>query len=94
MGITTLPMLSQGRKFLSHVVPAILRPLRVLWNEVVGFIFIAFAVVAMPRTWQAWREFDGEPQALFRLLLASVFLLTMLIFGVGSFLRARKISRS
>lgn len=87
-------MLSLGRKFLSNVIPGIMRPLRILWNEMIGFVFLCMAVVSGPKAFQAWQGFDGEPQALFRVLLTSLFFVTMLGFGVSSFLRARKISRS
>ena len=26
-------------KFIGHVMPGVIRPLRVLWNEVIGFLF-------------------------------------------------------
>lgn len=42
----TCDVLSMAGKFLSHVLPAILRPLRVLWNQVIGFVFLVFAVLA------------------------------------------------
>jgi hypothetical protein len=87
-------MLSAGKKFFAHVIPGIMRPLRILWNEMIGFIFLCVAVVALPRTFQAFRDFDGEPGKLFRLLLTALFTMTMIGFGVSSFWRARKISRS
>src|SRR5690349_14379988 len=34
-----------SREFVKHVVPAVLKPARTLWNEVIGFLFICFAVV-------------------------------------------------
>ena len=33
-----------GREFVKHVVPAVLKPARTLWNEIIGFVFICFAV--------------------------------------------------
>ena len=87
-------MLALGRKFLSTVVPGVLRPLRVLWNEMIGFVFLCLAGVAAPKTFQYWQKFDGGPEALFKLLLTALFLVTMLGFGLSSFFRARKISRS
>jgi hypothetical protein len=87
-------MFSLGRKFLSHVIPGIMRPLRILWNEMVAFVFICFAVLAAPKVYTYWKEFDGEPERLFRLVLAALFLVTMLSFAVTSFVRAKKISRT
>jgi hypothetical protein len=40
------------------------------------------------------RNFDGSPEILFQLIVTGLFVLIMGSFGVSSFLRARKISRS
>jgi len=71
-----------------------MRPLRILWNEMIAFVFIVFAIPAAPKVYTSWKEFNGEPEGLFRLLLSTVFLITMLAFAVMSFLRAKKISRT
>jgi len=89
-----MSFVSRGRRFVDCVLPAVLRPLRVLWNQIVGFVFLVLAVWATPRCVQSVREFDGDVESLFRLLLAAVFIVTMAGFGVYSFLRARRVSRS
>jgi hypothetical protein len=81
-------------KFLSHVLPGVVRPLLALWNEVIGFLFIVFAVVAGFYVIRAMRNFEGDIEGLFRIVLPALFGLVMGYFGVSSFLRARKISRS
>ena len=81
-------------KFLSHVLPGVVRPLHALWNEVIGFLFIVFAVVAGFYLIRALRGFEGDIEGLFRIVLPALFGLVMGYFGVSSFLRARKISRS
>jgi hypothetical protein len=81
-------------KFLSHVLPGVVRPLHALWNEVIGFLFIVFAVVAGFYVIRALRGFEGDIEGLFRIVLPALFGLVMGYFGVSSFLRARKISRS
>jgi hypothetical protein len=82
-----------GKQFLRHVLPTIIKPIRVLWNELIAFVFVVFAVVAGFSTYRALRDFDGDADSLFRVVLTSVFALIMLFFGLTSFLRARKISR-
>ena len=82
------------RQFLHHVAPRILKPLLTLWNQVIGFVFVVFAVVPVPRTVRAWRQFSESGDGLFRVVLSAIFILMMASFGVHSFLRARKISRS
>ena len=87
-------MFKLGRKFLSHVLPGIMRPMRILWNEMIAFVFICFAIPAAPKVYSSWKDFDGEPEHLFRLVLSTFFLITMLSFSVFSFMRAKKISRT
>ena len=82
------------KKFFQHVIPGIVKPLRVLWNEVIGFLFLAFAVWSVPSAYRNIRDFRGDPDSLFRAILSCVFALIMIYFGVTSFMRARKISRS
>jgi len=40
------------------------------------------------------RNFDGSPEVLFQLVVTGLFVIIMSGFGISSFLRARKISRS
>ena len=88
-----------GRSFVKHVVPAVLKPARTLWNEVIGFLFICFAVVFGFKAVRIYLDFtkttgDEGSANLVRLVMAGFCTLLMLYFGIGSFLRARKISRS
>ena len=45
MKIVKRELLQQGRLLMEHVVPAVLKPARTLWNEVIGFLFLCFAVI-------------------------------------------------
>ena len=87
-------MLKLGRKFLGHVIPGVARPLRILWNEVIGFVFISLALLTLPSMWRIYRNFDGQTESLVRMGITVLFALIMLSFGIGSFRRAKKISRS
>ena len=78
-----------GRQFLHHVVPAVLKPARTLWNEVIGFLFICLAVVF---GFNGVRAYLANETA--KLFLAAPLTVIMGWYGVSSFLRARKISRS
>lgn len=77
-------------KFFQHVLPGIVRPLHVLWNQVIGFFFIAIACIPIPSAIKEMREPEHYP----RLFLSIPFILIMGGFGIHSFLRARKVSRS
>jgi glycerol uptake facilitator-like aquaporin len=83
-------MLDKAKMFAHHVVPAVIKPLRVLWNEMIGFVFLLFGVMVAFRT---WREHQSG-QAMTMVMMGALFAAVMLYYGVSSFLRARKIHRS
>ncbi|RPI12648.1 MAG: hypothetical protein EHM65_05760 [Acidobacteriales bacterium] len=83
-----------GREFVRHVLPQIIRPIRALWNEVIGFLFLSLAAIPIPRTFRNWQEFSETGEGFFRLALSLFFITLMAGFGIHSFFRARKISRS
>ncbi len=82
------------RTFAATVVPGVLKPLRVLWNEIIAFFFFVMAVIAVPATYRAIRDFNGELDVLGRILLTGSFSLVMGGYGLYSILRARKIDKS
>ena len=84
-----------GREFIRHVVPAVIKPARTLWNQIIGFFFICFSVWFGAGVVRYGREFArGDAQSPVAFLLALFCFLVTCWFGVSSFLRARKISRS
>ena len=88
-----------GREFVKHVVPAVLKPARTLWNEVIGLFFICLAVYCGSGAVRSYMKLASAPpeQAtgdLVRLGMSAFATALMLYFGITSFLRARKISRS
>ena len=88
-----------GREFIKHIVPAILKPALTLWNEVIGFLFLSFAVVFGFKTVRYVMDFmkadpEGGGGELVRLVMAGFCTFIMAWYGISSFLRARKISRS
>jgi hypothetical protein len=81
-------------RFVEHVMPGVVRPLRVLWHEIIGFIFIVLAVIFGSSAVRNYHLLQSEEVSLLR-LAASFFLpVLMAYFGITSFLRARKASRS
>jgi hypothetical protein len=87
-------MLDVGRKFVAHVLPGVLRPLRILWNEIIGFLFICIAIIATPRLYREAMGFSGEPDQFGRIVLELLFVVPMFALGLASFWRARKIKKS
>jgi hypothetical protein len=82
-------MTGKVKQFLDHVVPGVVKPIRVLWNEMIGFVFLCLGIIPIPSAWRAYNDQDA-----FRMLLTGSFSAIMLYFGVTSFLRARKINRT
>jgi hypothetical protein len=88
-----------SREFVRHVLPAVMKPARTLWNEVIGFLFICLAVYCGSGVVRAYMKLGDAPPDevsghVLRLILSGFGTFLMLYFGVTSFLRARKISRS
>ena len=91
-------LLSHGAEFLKHVVPQVIRPIRspnsVNQSAPSGFLFLCLAFLGGVSGFRVVRNFDGEPENMFRLLVIAIFVVIMGGFGISSFRRARKISRS
>ena len=82
------------QRFLGHVVPGVIRPLRVLWNQLIGFVFLVMAISPMPSAVRYVRQFKGDFESSLRVGFTFIFVAVMLYFGVTSLLRARRITRS
>ena len=88
-----------GREFVRHVIPAVAKPARTLWNDFIAFLFCCLAVPFGFRTVHLALDYGraAPPERLKYLLLSSmlgIVTLVLLAFGLSSFLRARKIARS
>jgi hypothetical protein len=82
-----------ARKFAQHVVPEVVRPARIIWNQAIGAVFFLLAVPAIFKAVQLYRGWDNEPNNGFGLALSLVFIAVMTGFGIASFRKARRISR-
>jgi hypothetical protein len=76
-------------KFVKHVLPAAVKPVHSLWHEVLGFIFLVVAAVA---SWKVFRHFGAMGPV--QLLLIVPLIVVTAGYGISSFLKARRISRS
>lgn len=81
-------------KFAKTVIPGVIKPLHVLWNEMIAFLFFAFAVIGGFNAYRSYRAMEGSPESFGRFVLLAVFAVVMGGFALGSFRRARKISKS
>lgn len=87
-------MFAKVKLFLASVLPGILRPLHVLWNEVLGFLFLAFAVLLLRPLWRGYQEMEVDAAHFIKFLLSLFFFCVMLSFGIHAFWKARRISKS
>jgi hypothetical protein len=76
-------------KFVKHVVPAAIKPVHTLWHEVLGFVFLVIAVIA---GWKVFRNYDTLGPVRMAVILPLVVVTAG--YGISSFLKARRISRS
>lgn len=81
-----------AKRFAQHVVPEVVRPARIIWNQAIGGVFFLFAVLFFGN---AFRYYDAKTGSNNTVGLAfSIFLGSVMgFFGVTSFLRARRITR-
>ena len=84
----------EGRRFLRFVVPAVLKPAHTLWHQILGFVFVVMAIAFVLSGFRAIRQFDGSAGAVLRVVMLAIGVCLLGGYGISSFLRARKISRS
>ncbi|MDZ7639334.1 MAG: hypothetical protein U5J83_13955 [Bryobacterales bacterium] len=83
-------MISEFRR---HVIPAVIKPMRVVWNQSIAFLFLALTVIG---GFMVYKEFNRRQDldAILALVLGGLFVGMMAFYGIASLWKARKISRS
>ncbi len=84
---------SHAQKFAQHVVPEVVRPARIIWNQAIGGVFMLFALLFFG---SAFRYLDSKTGVIHNSigLGFSLFLgMVMTFFAITSFLKARRIGR-
>lgn len=71
-----------------------MKPARSLWHQILGFVFVCMAIAFVLSGFRAVRQFDGTPTAILRVAMLAIGVCLLGGYGISSFLRARKISRS
>jgi hypothetical protein len=76
-----------AKRFAQHVVPEVVRPAQIIWNQAIGAVFLLFAVSFL---WYAIAHHKQNPAGMiFGIFLSAV----MGFFSFSSFLKARHIAR-
>lgn len=80
-------------EFRRHIVPAVIKPMRVVWNQSIAFLFLALTVIG---AFMVYREYQRREamDALLALVMGGLFVALMAFYGLSSLWKARKISRS
>ncbi|MEO8027958.1 MAG: hypothetical protein ABI823_15845 [Bryobacteraceae bacterium] len=81
------------RRFVKHVVPGVIHPIRIIWNQVIGFLFVVLAIWPASAAVKDIMKFDGSGEQLLRICFTVAFALILGGFGINSFWRAHKIGR-
>lgn len=81
-------------QFVKHVVPSVIKPVRILWNEVIGFLFLVLAAFVTLSSYRRAQSFSGDTGELLLLIGYFGFAGLLAYYGFSSFWKARKISRS
>lgn len=79
---------------MNHVVPGVIRPLHILWNEIIGFFFIVFGVWFGTAAFRGFRKLNKPEGTLLGFVGPAIAAAVMLGYGLHAFLKARKIGRS
>ena len=78
--------IEHARKFATHVVPEVVKPARVIWNQAIGGVFL---LLTLSFIGYAVGQKHNPAGMIFGIFLGIV----MAFFSITSFLRARQISR-
>jgi drug/metabolite transporter (DMT)-like permease len=84
--------MSDAQRFAQHVVPEVVRPARIIWNQAIGALFALFAVFFFGYAYNYYHETgaDAKRAGSFGFMFLGV---VMSFFAITSFMQARKIGR-
>ena len=80
-------------QFARHSLPEAVRPARILWHQMIGFLFLVLAIAPARFEYKVLSHFKGDAKSWTELILGGIFILVMTGYGISSFLKARKLSR-
>jgi hypothetical protein len=80
-------------RFAKHTLPEAVRPARILWHQIIGFLFLALTLSGASFLVRAFKHFTGDGRSWAEVLLSSVFTVILGGYAVSSFLRARRLAR-
>ena len=85
--------MSDAQRFANHVVPEVIRPARVIWNQAIGGLFLLFTVFFVGLAVNYYRSTEGDVKNGIGFWFSLFLGLVMGYFCLSSFRSARKIGR-
>lgn len=82
-----------ARKFAQHMVPHVVRPAQIIWNKAIGAVFLLFAFLFFSSSYKYFHTLHTDSPNPIGLGFSLFLGLIMTFFGIGSFLKARRIAR-
>jgi hypothetical protein len=79
--------------FARHTLPVAIRPARILWNQMIGFLFLVLAIMFSGPEYKALKNFKGDGRSWVQVIGYGIFIGVMAAYAISSFMRARRISR-
>jgi hypothetical protein len=89
VGKQWMPAVRNSGAFVKHVVPAAVKPLHSLWHQFLAFAFLALAGYIAFKMWK-----DAARTSPIFMAIAGFSALVLGVYGISSFVKARRISRS
>jgi hypothetical protein len=80
-----------AKRFAQHVVPEIVRPAHVAWNQAIGVLFLVLACLPLKAV-NLYQGAKTDFRSWVFLAASSIFFIVMVSFGISSFLKARRIA--
>ena len=85
--------MADAQRFAQHVVPEVVRPARVIWNQAIGGLFALFAFFFFGYAYNYYRDMQTDSRRGVALAFSLFLGIVMAFFAIASFLKARKIAR-
>jgi hypothetical protein len=85
--------MSDAQRFAQHVVPEVVRPARVIWNQAIGGLFLIFTVFFLSMAVNYYRSTEADTKNGIGFWFSMFLGVIMAWFCISSFRSARRISR-
>ncbi len=80
-------------EFRRHIVPTVIKPLRVVWNQSISFLFLALTVIGAVMVYKEYHR-RNDLDAVLALVVGGLFVGMMAFYAISSLVKAHRISRS